>query len=117
MNSEDKARQSLEAFEARAEVSENERYVLRLYICGTTQNSMRAVANVKKICEEHLGGRYDLEIIDVYQHPALAEGEQIIAAPTLIKKLPYPLKKIIGNMANTKKVLLGLDLRPRDGGG
>ena len=88
-------------------------YVLRLYITGMTPNSKRAVENVKRICEEHLAGRYELEVVDIYQQPSLAAGEQIIAAPTLIKKLPFPLKKLIGDMSNTEKVLLGLDLRPK----
>jgi circadian clock protein KaiB len=88
-------------------------YILRLYITGMTPNSKRAVENVKKICEEHLAGRYELEIVDIYQQPSLAAGEQIIAAPTLIKKLPFPLKKLIGDMSNTEKVLLGLDLRSK----
>ena len=89
-----------------------ERYVLRLYVTGMTPRSIRAVENVRTICEEHLHGRYQLEVIDVYQQPTLAKGEQIIAAPTLIKKLPLPLRKIIGDMSNTERVLLGLDLRP-----
>ena len=86
--------------------------MLRLYVTGMTPKSIRAVENVRTICEEHLHGRYQLEVIDVYQQPTLAKGEQIIAAPTLIKKLPLPLRKIIGDMSNTERVLLGLDLRP-----
>ncbi len=93
--------------------TDSEKYILRLYITGMTPNSKRAVENVKRICEEHLAGRYELEVIDIYQQPSLAVGEQIIAAPTLIKKLPTPLKKLIGDMSNTEKVLLGLDLRPK----
>ena len=85
--------------------------MLRLYVTGMTPRSIRAVENVRTICEEHLHGRYQLEVIDVYQQPTLAKGEQIIAAPTLIKKLPLPLRKIIGDMSNTERVLLGLDLR------
>lgn len=92
----------------------DKKYVLRLYITGMTPNSKRAVENVKNICEEHLKGRYELEIIDIYQQPTLAEGEQIIAAPTLIKQLPHPLRRLIGDMSNTEKVLLGLDLRKKD---
>lgn len=87
------------------------RYVLRLYVTGTTPRSMRAVVNIRKICEEHLRGRYNLEVIDILQHPTLAEGEQIIAAPTLIKKLPLPLRRFIGDMSQTERILLGLDLR------
>jgi circadian clock protein KaiB len=88
--------------------------VLRLYIAGTTARSVRAVANVRRICEARLKGRYDLEVIDLYQQPALAAGEQIIAAPTLIKKLPAPLRRVIGDMSDEVRVLVGLDLRPRD---
>ncbi len=86
-------------------------YVLRLYITGSTPHSVRAIVNIRKICEEHLQGRYELEIVDIAQHPTLAEGEQIIAAPTLIKKLPLPLRRFIGDMSHTEKILLGLDLR------
>lgn len=90
-----------------------EKYVLRLYITGMTPNSKRAVENIKKICEEHLEGRYELEVIDIYQQPQLAAGDQIIAAPTLLKMLPGPLKRLIGDMSNTEKVLLGLDIRSK----
>ena len=99
------------AFEEAATAVDNERYVLRLYITGTTPRSMRAVVNIRKICEEHLQGRYDLEIIDILQHRGLAEGEQIIAAPTLVKKLPLPLRRFIGDMSETDRILIGLDLR------
>ena len=88
------------------------KYVLRLYVTGMTPRSLRAISNIRKICEEHLRGRYDLEVIDIYQRPMLAEGEQIIAAPTLVKKLPLPLRRFIGDMTSTEKILLGLDLRP-----
>lgn len=88
-----------------------DRYVLRLYVTGMTSRSTRAIENVRKICEEHLAGRYDLEVIDIYQQPTLAKGEQIIAAPTLIKKLPLPLRRVIGDMSGTDRVLVGLDLR------
>jgi len=90
-------------------------YLLRLYITGLTPRSTKAVANIRKICEAHLRGRYDLEVIDIYQKPTLAAGEQIIAAPTLIKKLPLPLRRFIGDMSNTERILLGLDLRERTG--
>jgi circadian clock protein KaiB len=103
----------LEDFEESINNEDERKYVLRLYITGMTPNSKRAVENMKKICEEHLAGRYELQIIDIYQQPSLAEGEQIIAAPTLIKMLPAPLKRLIGDMSNTEKVLLGLDLRPK----
>lgn len=91
-----------------------EKYILRLYITGTTPHSVKAISNIKDICEEHLKGRYELEVIDLYQQPGLAQGEQIIAAPTLIKKLPLPLRRIIGDMSGTEKVLVGLDLRKLD---
>jgi len=96
---------------ASADASESERrYVLRLYITGMTPRSTRAVQNVRRICEERLKDRYDLEVIDVYQQPELAKSEQIVAAPTLIKKLPLPLRRIIGDLSAVDKVLLGLDI-------
>src|ERR1035437_4658070 len=88
-------------------------YLLRLYVAGTTPNSVRAIENIKRICEEFLKGRYDLEVIDIYQQPVLAKGDQIIAVPTLIKKLPVPLRKFIGDMSATEHILVGLDLRPK----
>lgn len=91
--------------------NKEELYTLRLYVTGITPNSARAISNIKKICEEHLKGRYELEVIDLYQQPSLAKGEQIIASPTLIKKLPLPLRRIIGDMSSTERVLVGLDLR------
>jgi circadian clock protein KaiB len=93
---------------------ENEQhYVLRLYITGMTPKSMLAIDNVKKICEEHLKGRCELEVIDIYQQPDYAKTEQLIAAPTLIKKLPLPLRKFIGDMSNNEKILVGLDIVPK----
>lgn len=88
-------------------------YVLKLYVAGVTPRSEAAIRSVTAICETHLKDRYTLEIIDIYQQPTLAKGEQILAAPTLIKKLPLPLRKLIGDMANQDKVLVGLDLRPK----
>lgn len=102
---------TLTGFEAAVTKPVDARYVLRLYVTGTTRNSERAIVNIRKICEEHLQGRYDLVIVDISQHPALAEGEQIIAAPTLIKKLPLPLRRFIGDMSQSERILLGLDLR------
>ncbi len=99
--------------EAALEAKEAATYVLRLYVTGTTPRSLQAIANVKKICEEHLKGRYELEVIDLYQQPVLAKGEQIVAAPTLIKELPEPLRRIIGDMSSTEKILVGLDLKPK----
>lgn len=87
-------------------------YVLRLYITGLTGRSMRAIANIKEICESHLKGRYQLEVIDIYKNPSLGKGEQIIASPTLIKKLPLPLRRFIGDLSDTERILLGLDLQP-----
>ena len=101
----------LEAMEAAAAANARARYVLRLYITGPSPQSSRAIVNIRKICEDHLKGRYDLEVIDICQHPTLAEGEQIIAAPTLIKKLPLPLRRFIGDMSQTDRILVGLDLR------
>ena len=89
------------------------RYILRLYVAGMTNRSARAVENVRAFCEKHLEGRYDLQVIDVYQQPALARSEQLIAAPTLIKKLPLPLRRLIGDMSNEDRILVGLDLVPR----
>ena len=85
-------------------------YTLRLYVTGMTPNSARAISNIKNICEEHLKGRYDLEVIDLYKNPGLAKGEQIIAAPTLIRKLPLPVRRIIGDLSSTERVLAGLDI-------
>lgn len=87
-----------------------EKYRLKLYVSGSTPKSIKAIQNIRKICNEHLAGRYDLEVIDIYQQPALVAGEQIIAVPTLIKELPGPLRKLIGDLSNTERVLFGLDL-------
>jgi len=99
-------------FERALRELESERYVLRLYTTGMTPRSMRAVESIKAICEEHLKGRYELEIIDIHEQPVLARGDQIIAAPTLIKRLPEPLRRLIGDLSDSERVLLGLDLRP-----
>jgi len=99
--------------EKKTKESAAQKYVLRLYVAGLTNQSRQAIENITRICEENLKGRYDLQIVDIYQQPILAAGEQIIAAPTLIKKLPLPLRKFIGNMANKEKILVGLDLRPK----
>jgi len=87
-------------------------YILRLYVAGQTRKSLAAFANLKKICEEHLAGRYKIEVIDLRENPQLAKGDQILAIPTLVRQLPPPLKKIIGDLSNTEKVLVGLDLLP-----
>lgn len=85
-------------------------YELRLYVAGQTPKSLAAFANLKKICEEHLSGQYKIEIIDLLKHPQLASGDQILAIPTLVRKLPQPIKKIIGDLSNTERVLVGLDI-------
>lgn len=88
-----------------------DRYVLRLYVTGSSPRCIRAISNVRSICEAYLAGRYDLDVIDISRDPVLAEGEQIIAAPTLIKKLPLPLRRFIGDMSETDRILIGLNLR------
>ena len=91
--------------------TDNQIYRLRLFVTGTTPRSVKAIANIKKICEEYLKGRYDLEVIDLYQQPELAQAEHIVAAPTLIKKLPVPLRRIIGDLSVEERVLAGLDIQ------
>jgi circadian clock protein KaiB len=86
---------------------------LRLYVAGQTSRSLVAFANLKRICEEHVPGKYRIEVIDLLKHPQLARGDQILAVPTLVRKLPVPVRKIIGDLTNTERVLVGLDLRPR----
>ena len=100
-----------ESMEALFSVPDSEHYVLRLYVTGTTPQSARAILNIKTVCERNLEGRYDLEVVDIYQQPELARNEQIIAAPTLVKILPQPLRKLIGNLSDTERVLVGLGLR------
>ena len=103
-----------EALETATRTAKEQKYVLRLYVAGITPRSQEAIRTVTAICEEHLADRYDLEVVDLYQQPTLAKGEQIIAAPTLIKKLPAPLRRFIGSMADKEKILVGLDLRPKE---
>lgn len=100
-----------ENFELEISRKQNEKYLLVLYVTGSTPQSVRAIDNIKTICEEHLQGKYNLEVVDLYQNPGLAKSEQIIAAPTLIKKLPLPLRRIIGDLSVSEKVLIGLDLK------
>jgi circadian clock protein KaiB len=88
-------------------------YVLRLYVAGQTPKSVAAFTNLKRICENHLQGRYEIEIIDLLENPQLAHGDQILAIPTLVRRLPEPIKKIIGDLSNTERVLVGLDLQER----
>jgi circadian clock protein KaiB len=92
--------------------SAKEKYHLRLFVTGQTPRSVKSVENLKRLCERYLRGRYELEVIDIYQQPALASENQIIAAPTLIKNLPLPLRRLVGDFSNQDRVLLGLDLRP-----
>ncbi|HII02111.1 TPA: thiol-disulfide isomerase [Methanosarcinaceae archaeon] len=104
---------STEDFEEALARAQDDEYVLRLYVAGMSPKSMQAIANIKRICEEHLPGKYHLEIIDIYQYPIFAKDGQIVAAPTLVKELPPPLRKLIGSMENTERVLLGMDLKSR----
>ena len=90
----------------------NDPWVLRLYVAGQTPKSVLAFANLKKICAEHLGDKYRIELIDLLENPQLARGDQIVAIPTLVRNLPMPMRKIIGDLSNTERVLVGLDLRP-----
>jgi circadian clock protein KaiB len=91
--------------------ADTETFLLRLYVAGQTPKCMRAYANLKKICEEYLAGHYHIEMVDLLQSPQLARGDQILAVPTLVRRLPEPIKKIIGDLSNTERVLVGLDLR------
>lgn len=91
---------------------ESEMWQLRLYVAGQTPKSLAAFANLRKICEEHLAGKYEIEVIDLLENPKLARGDQILAIPTLVRQLPPPVKKIIGDLSNTENVLVGLDMRP-----
>lgn len=88
-------------------------YELRLYIAGQTSRSLAALENLKAICEEYLEGRYSIEVIDLREHPQLAKGDQILAVPTLVRKLPEPIRKLVGDLSNTESALVGLDLRPK----
>ena len=96
---------------ARSQQRAEKTYELRLYVAGQTPKSLAAFANLKKICEQHLAGQYHIEVIDLLKKPQLASGDQILAIPTLVRKLPEPIKKIIGDLSNTERVLVGLDLR------
>jgi circadian clock protein KaiB len=93
-------------------VAANETFLLRLYVAGQTPKSIRAFENLKRLCEAHLANRYQIEIIDLLENPQLGRGDQIFAIPTLVRRLPEPMKKIIGDLSNTERVLVGLDLRP-----
>ena len=108
-----KHKDSAAEFEQRLKKAGKEKYLLRLYVAGMTTKSKRAIQRINQICAEHLEGRCELEVIDVFQQPVLAKGEQIIATPTLLRKLPLPLRRFIGDMAETERILVGLDLRPK----
>ena len=94
-------------------LKDSEFWELRLYVAGQTPNSIRAFSNLQKICDEHLHGKYKIEVIDLIKNPQLAAGDQILAIPTLVRKLPEPIKKIIGDLSNTDRVLVGLDIRSK----
>jgi len=103
----------VKAFERESRKADKRKYILRLYVTGMTEKSTQAIENIRQICEDHLKGHYDLEVIDIYQQPVLARGDQIIAAPTLIKKLPLPLRRFIGNLSDKEKIILGLELKTK----
>ena len=103
----------MKAFERESRKAGKRKYILRLYVTGMTEKSTQAIENIRQICEDHLKGHYDLEVIDIYQQPVLARGDQIIAAPTLIKKLPLPLRRFIGNLSDKEKIILGLELKTK----
>jgi circadian clock protein KaiB len=104
--------QSLQEIAEKNEPGSNDVWELRLYVAGQTPRSLAAFANLKKICEEHLVGRYNIEVVDLVEHPQLAAGDQILAIPTLVRKLPQPLRKIVGDLRDTERALVGLQLRP-----
>ena len=104
---------STAVFEEALEKKEGDTYVLHLYVAGMGPRSIQAINNIKRIFDEYMPGKYELEIIDIYQHPVFAKDGQIVAAPTLIKELPPPLRKLIGSMSNTERVLLGMDLKSK----
>lgn len=106
---------SLGEIARRASPEDEEKWDLRLYVAGQTPRSVAAFANLKRLCEEHLAGRYNIEVIDLMQHPQLASGDQILAIPTLVRKLPQPIRKIVGDLRDTERALVGLQLRPGKG--
>ncbi len=114
MNGKKQPQSAQKALKTAAEEAKEQKYVLRLYVAGITPRSEPAIRTVTAVCTKHLAGRYELEVIDMYQQPTLAKGEQIIAAPTLVKKLPEPLRKFTGSMADKDKLLVGLDLRTKE---
>jgi circadian clock protein KaiB len=110
----EKPKDQYKAFERAAKQATKQQYLLKLFVAGISPKSERAIRSVKEICEEHLKDRYKLEIIDIYQHPEALNDGEVIAAPTLVKKLPLPLRRLIGDMTNKEKLIVGLDLRPID---
>ncbi len=96
-------------------MQKQDKWNLRLYVAGQTPKSITAFINLKKICEDHLKGRYTIEVVDLLENPTLARGDQIFAIPTLVRRLPPPIRKIIGDLSNTEKVIVGLDIKPSDG--
>ena len=103
---------TLEKIGRQAKPEDAEKWDLRLYVAGQTPRSVAAFANLKRLCEEHLAGRYNIEVIDLIEHPQLAAGDQILAIPTLVRKLPQPIRKIVGDLRDTNRALVGLQLRP-----
>src|SRR6476620_2593379 len=110
-----KLRDATEAFEEaiKRQALKRAKYILRLYVTGSSGKSLRAVHNLKKLCDEHLPNEYDLEVIDIYKDPEAAREAQIVAAPTLVKKLPQPIRKFVGDLSNTQQILVGLDVYKR----
>jgi circadian clock protein KaiB len=108
------AKSATDKFEKLLSETDHANYILRLYVAGNTPQSARAIMNIREICESNLKGRYQLEVIDIYQQTGLAKGEQIIAVPTLIKYLPLPLKRFIGDLSKTERIIFGLDLMKTD---
>ena len=104
---------STDAFEKALKSQHEKKYILRLFVSGMTPSSLKAIKNLKKMCLEHLDGQFELEVIDIYQQPEFIKSEQIIAVPTLIKKLPLPLKKFIGDLSDRENILLGLNILPK----
>lgn len=111
MNDKNGIKNAADAFEKA--LNEKRVYILKLFVSGMTSSSLKAIQNIREICQKHLEGRYELEVIDIYQQPELGKREQIIAAPTLIKKLPVPLRQFIGDLSDTDKILVGLNLIPK----
>jgi circadian clock protein KaiB len=107
-----KGKTSLNSKKSTSNASTNTEWDLRLYVAGPTPRCLAAVANLQKICEQHLPGTYHIQIVDLLENPKLAQGDQILAVPTLVRNLPTPMRKVIGDLSNTERVLVGLDLRP-----